>query len=131
MKKIFFLAVLIITTACSNESHTGPMTGTPVNGQPQAYIDLCNRTPESVLCPQDVPVTHANLNAHWCNICAEDNNQYTWCESLKCEDTSAVRSIEDTQTKSNVMTGRKVRLRADAYIKLCRDDPESLLCKKQ
>lgn len=131
MKNLFFFAVLALVTACtSSESHTGPITGNPVKGQPKAYVDMCAREPSSVLCPQDVPLTQSNLNAHWCNMCAEDNNQYTWCKDLKCEPTTEISKpkIEDTETKSGAMTGPKVRLRADAYTKLCRDDPDSVLC---
>ena len=127
MKQILTLALAFMLVACAQTQDIGStssaMQGVPVNVRADAYIEMCKRDPESVLCPQDVPVTNSNVEEVMQNVC-RDGNSFFWCEPTRSEPVTGTHVIQP----STKMEGEKVRLRAEAYERMCEENPDSVLC---
>ena len=58
MKK--YSIVLLFLVACTEKipETSEPIQGVEIDGQATAYTEMCEREPESVLCPQEVKDEH-------------------------------------------------------------------------
>jgi hypothetical protein len=126
MKQILTLALALVLVACAQQdiSPTGSaMQGTPVNLRAEAYVQMCAREPNSVLCPQDISVTNSNADEVMRQVC-QDGNSFFWCDPVDAQPATGTRIQRDP----SYMQGEKVRVKAQAYQDMCARNPESVLC---
>lgn len=127
MKQFLTVALALVLVACTQtsdiETTSSAMQGVPVNVRADAYVQMCTRDPDSVLCPQDVPVTNSNAEEVMQNIC-RDGNSFFWCEPVREEPATGTHIVRPP-TK---MEGERARVRAQAYEEMCARNPDSVLC---
>lgn len=141
MRKLITLSLLLFLTACGTEpaQYSEPVEGTELELKFQAYIEMCEREPNSPLCTIEEGLeSHkpSELNNRWCTMCEEANDKYSWCSQLPCRGGGPKPREVDPEPyvfepRSEPMRGERVRGNARAYLIMCQRDPESPLCPEE